>query len=273
MPALHHVTAIGKDMRFYTEVLGLSLVKKTVNFDDPFTYHLYFGDDVGSPGTALTFFLWDMPPVSRGTGQITTVMYRASDLPAWEYKLKRYSPKISKRFGDDILGFTDPNGLSIELVDTGEKRLGRFYGAVIDVTAYDKYILDALGFTGMENEGNIYRFRGKDILDVIVTPDRLPGSLGNGAIHHIAFRAKDDKEQMSMRQKLTGLGLSVTPQIDRSYFKSIYFRLPSGVLFEIATDGPGFLVDEKKNSLGKKLMLPKQYEPIRDKIEEHLEPL
>ncbi len=273
MPGIHHITAVGKDMDFYSDVLGLKLVKKTVNFDDPYTYHIYFGDETGSPGTALTFFLWDMPQAVRGTGQVSAVMYRAKDLSKWETKLKRYNPKRYERFKDKILGFTDSNGMFIELVDTGHDKLDKFYGAVMNVTAYDKEVLELLGFKETAKKGNIYRFTGKDdVIDVIVSPDP-PASLGIGGVHHIAFRAKDDNEQMSFKKKLQSIGISVTPQIDRFYFKSIYFRLHSGVLFEIATDGPGFLIDESKDELGKKFVLPKQYEMIRKDIEKHLRPL
>jgi len=274
MTSLHHVTAIGRDMDFYSKVLGLKLVKKTVNFDDPTTYHIYFGDEVGSPGTALTFFLWDLPPMKKGYGAISKIMYRASELDSWERTLKRFKAKRYKRFGDDMLSFTDTNGMEFELVDTKDRKLERFYGAVLNIKEPDRDVLNVLGFDETGKEGDFIRFKEKeDVIDVKLSKENHFIEQGMGAVHHIAFRAKDDNEQMQLRKRLIDIGLRVTNQVERLYFRSIYFRLRSGVLFEIATDKPGFTVDEKKEELGKNFMLPPQYEPMRAAITAHLRTL
>src|SRR5206468_118683 len=237
---IHHVTAIAGDpggtLAFYAGVLGLRLVKKTVNFDDPETYHLYFGDEVGHPGTIMTFFPWPGAPRGRhGVGQLTVTSFAAppSSLGYWSKHLQSHgvTAERSEVLGEDVLAFHDPDGLRLEIVG----------------------MADAASRPGW--------------------PDAPPGRIAVGTVHHVAFRVAGDAEQREWRQRLVAQGLNVTPVLDRQYFRSIYYREPGGVLFEIATDPPGFTVDEPLADLGTGLKLPPGLEPARARIEAVLPPL
>ncbi len=300
---LHHVTAIAsnpqRNLDFYTEVLGLRFVKKTVNFDDPGTYHFYFGDDNGAPGTILTFFPW--PHASRGQAGAGEVIATAFSIPTgsgeyWRERLGGYKVAVSEssRFGAAVLGFADPDGMRLELVEQAEAHAGvapryaavpadraiqGFYGVTLlerrlEPTAA---LLDVMGVKAAAREGGHVRFMPEGeapgrYIDVLVDPNAPPGRMGAGSVHHIAFRNTDDADQLAWHDKLAPLA-GVTPVQERTYFRSIYFREPGGVLFEMATDGPGFLIDEAPESLGEALRIPEWYETQRPAIEARLAPL
>jgi glyoxalase family protein len=295
-PGLHHITAIAGDparnLAFYQDLLGLRLVKKTVNFDDPGTYHLYYGDEQGSPGTILTFFPWPgARPGRRGAGEATGTAFAipAASLSWW---LDRLSDRgvthevPAKRFGETVVGFQDPDGMSLELVarDVGdvpaEHAIRAFAGVTIRSTRPDSTgaVLSLLGYEEGPKDGDVTRWSTNapgvativDVKDASAEPRHASGA---GTVHHIAFRAADDAAQAAMVETLSSRGLQVTPQQDRNYFRSVYFREPGGVLFEIATDAPGFAVDEPADSLGRTLMLPQWLEPRRAAIEAALPPL
>lgn len=304
---LHHVTALCSDPKsnhsFYTGVLGLRLVKRTVNFDDPGTYHLYYGDGAGSPGTILTFFPWlGMPRGRPGAGQTAATAFRtgASSLDWWMRRLKDSKVPVSgptKRFGEGVIEFSDPDGLGLEIVAAegpppaapawgkspvpAEHALCGFHSVTLSEAAQgatDAVLAGQMGYEAMGEEGGRFRYRAPgagaaSLLDILVQPGGRPGLQGAGTVHHIAFRVGDETSQLGWREKLARSGLSVSPVMDRSYFHSIYYREPGGVLFEIATDGPGFATDEKAESLGERLMLPAQYEAARSQIERSLPPL
>jgi glyoxalase family protein len=301
---IHHVTAIAgsarRNLDFYTRVLGLRLVKKTVNFDDPGTYHLYFGDEAGRPGTILTFFPWDhVAPGRVGVGETmeTALRIPESALGYWTHRfLEKGVPHqaLGKRFGETVLPFKDPDGLALALVavpDIGnepawsagdvpaEHAIRGFHGVKLLLRQAEPtgaILTDALGFSAAGREGSVVRFRSGQtgpggIVDIHVAGDFLGGRQGGGSVHHIAFRAADDEQQLAMRRRLSeNHGLQTTGQKDRNYFRSIYFREPGGVLFEIATDIPGFTVDEPLAELGHSLKLPSQYESMRQAIEARL---
>jgi glyoxalase family protein len=306
MSGLHHVTAIAGDAArnydFYTRVLGLRFVKKTVNYDDPGTYHLYFGDETGSPGTILTFFPWGHMPQGRGgVGLTQTTTYRVpeSAIGYWAHRFVELGVKheaIEKRFGESVLGFTDPDGLGLALVGVAgaesakawagsdvpvEHAIRGFHGAtlLLDDAKATAGVLDVLGYDEVAREGSSIRFkaRGSDVgnvIDIREAKGFLPGRMGRGSVHHLAFRAKDDQEQADMRRRLVEEHrMHVTEQIDRNYFRSMYFKEPGGIIFEIATDQPGFSIDEPVESLGTKLVLPPFLEGRRAQIEAHLVPL
>lgn len=306
MSGLHHVTAIAGDAArnhdFYTRVLGLRFVKKTVNYDDPGTYHLYFGDETGSPGTILTFFPWGHMPQGRGgVGLTQTTTYRVpeSAIGYWAHRFVELGVKheaIEKRFGESVLGFTDPDGLGLALVGVAgaesekawagsdvplEHAIRGFHGAtlLLDDAKATAGVLDVLGYEEVAREGSSIRFkaRGSDVgnvIDIREAKGFLPGRMGRGSVHHLAFRAKDDQEQADMRRRLVEEHrMHVTEQIDRNYFRSMYFKEPGGIIFEIATDQPGFSIDEPVESLGTKLVLPPFLEGRRAQIEAHLVPL
>ncbi|WP_439573974.1 ring-cleaving dioxygenase [Phreatobacter sp.] len=298
---IHHVTAIAGPARrnhaFYTEVLGLRLVKKTVNFDDPGTYHLYFGDEAGSPGTILTFFPWEHANPGRlGIGQTQETAFRVPEgsLGFWTQRFIERGvahDSIVKRFGETVLPFSDPDGMRLALVCTpgAEAEAGwtgggieaahairGFHGVslmVADGTRTGAILVDVFGFEAAEAEGQVRRYRVPGttiggVIDIRSAGDFLPGREGAGSVHHIAFRAADDAAQAAMVDKLTrDHGQRVTEQRDRNYFRSVYFREPGGVLFEIATDAPGFAVDEPVGHLGEALKLPAGLEPMRARIE------
>jgi glyoxalase family protein len=286
---LHHVTAIAGDPQqnvdFYMNVLGLHLVKKTVNFDDPATYHLYYGDEIGRPGTLLTFFPWpEATRGRRGAGQATRISFafHESDIDFWRRRLteNRITFISSTRFNHEVISFQDPDDLSLELVavsgpHSGPKNriLGLFGVTITENRDVSGFLERHLGFRRTGQEGSRTRLEiGPggigSYLDIELTED-LPGKVMVGTVHHIAWRVPDSSIQTAFRDRLTP-SLSVTPIIDRRYFTSIYFREPGGVLFEIATDSPGFLIDEDADTLGRKLMLPEWLEPERNRIEGQL---
>ena len=287
---IHHITAIAGDpqrnLDFYTETLGLRLVKRTVNFDDPGSYHFYFGDNIGTPGTIMTFFPWPgARRGARGSGQVTTVSFAVprKSMAFWKERLREthvIAEEIAGRFGSDALRFLDPDGLQLELVasaneeSSSERAVREFAAPTLEVRTpekTEKLLTENLGFEFVAEENNRRRFRGSGSnasaeID-LVSSEAGFGQIAAGTVHHIAFRAADDDEQLKVREQLVARGFNVTPVIDRQYFHSIYFREPNGILFEIATDGPGFLIDEPADALGETLKLPPIYESKRNEIE------
>ena len=300
---IHHVTAIAGDPQrnidFYTGLLGLRLVKLTVNFDDPATYHLYYGDRVGHPGTILTFFPWPGAPLGRlGTGQLTVTSFsiREASIDFWSERLKSHGVAFqgpSRRFGEQVLSFSDPDGLRLELVAHADVREGDawthgpvpqahairgFFGVTLSEEAFGptaSLLTGTLGFRQVKEQDDRFRFEvgsggSGSFVDVLSLPGAPHGAVSVGTVHHVAWRTPDDEQQKSWRAKLAQKGLNVTPVIDRKYFHSIYFHEPGGVLFEIATDPPGFTVDEPAEQLGTRLNLPPWLEPLRDEIQQAL---
>jgi len=300
---LHHITAIAGDAKrnydFYTKLLGLRLVKKTVNFDDPHTYHFYYGDKVGTPGTILTFFPWgNVQTGRRGTRQATEIGYSVpqNSLDFWLKRLDDNNVtynKVSEKFGEKYLTFLDPDGLKIELIEsktvdtrlpweteevTAEIATRGFHSVTITTNKLQPtadVLTNLFGYKLLESHVNRYRFvtdtvRNANIVDVVEVPGEGVGHVAGGSVHHVAFRVKDDQVLMELRNKIVEAGLHITEKIDRNYFYSLYFREPGGVLFEIATDNPGFSVDERVEELGSGLKLPFQYEKRRAEIVHHL---
>ena len=287
---IHHITAIAGDpqrnLDFYTEALGLRLVKRTVNFDDPGSYHFYFGDNIGTPGTIMTFFPWPgARRGARGSGQVTTVSFAVprNSMAFWKERLRAthvIAEEIEGRFGCNALRFLDPDGLQLEFVasaneeSSSERAVRGFAAPTLEVRnpeKTEKLLTEILEFEFVAEENNRRRFRGSGSnasaeID-LVSSEAGFGQIAAGTVHHIAFRAADDDEQLKVREQLAARGLNVTPVIDRQYFHSIYFREPNGILFEIATDGPGFLIDEPADALGETLKLPPIYESKRNEIE------
>jgi len=305
LSGIHHVTAIAgnpqANLDFYPGVLGLRLVKMTVNFDDPRTYHLYYGDGQGRPGTIMTFFPWPQGDKGRnGPGQATIVAFAVpiEGLQYWAERLEDH--KISyegpiARFGDRVLTFFDHDGLQIELVgqrgrsDDGESfgsvpanyAVRRICGVTLaqeEAGPTEQMLTGPLGFRLVDQANNRFRFATGDagadsFVDVLEMPGMLAGRVAVGTIHHVAWRTPTDQTQADWRESLLSQGQRVTPVQDRQYFRSIYFREPGGALFEIATDPPGFSVDEPPDQLGNGLMLPPWLEPRRAAIEQALPPL
>ena len=300
---LHHITAIAgsaqRNYNFYNKVLGLRLVKKTVNFDDPGTYHFYYGDETGTPGTILTFFPWEgIGQGHTGSGMATNIGYSVPEgsLDFWTDRFKQLHVKhetVDQRFGEKFLSFQDPDGLKLDLIvsQTIDNRKGwetnevkadvatkGFYNITLtvrNVTPTASILTDIFGYTLLKQEGNRYRFitdaiENAAVVDIIEAPNLPAGRGAGGTNHHVAFRVKDDTILMDFREKIARKSLSITPKIDRDYFFSLYFREPGGVLFELATDNPGFTRDETLSELGTSLKLPKQYENNRRQIEEGL---
>lgn len=298
---IHHITAISGDpqrtLDFYTQVIGLRLVKLTVNFDDPGTYHFYFGDEVGTPGTILTFFPWPRVPQGEfGTGQVATIAFEvpAASLEFWVKRLDDravYVGGTEQRFGEDVVRFRDPDGLWLEFVGVSrpaerplpgsgvippEHALRGFHSAtLLERGAADtERLIEFMGFSRTAESGNRIRYQagGRDasILDLALEPQTPHGDLGAGIVHHIAFRTPTDDAQKEWRQELLPYVRDVTRVIDRIYFHSIYFREPGGILFEIATDPPGFATDETVEHLGERLMLPPWLESSRADLERRL---
>jgi glyoxalase family protein len=301
---LHHVTAYASDpqrnLDFYTEVLGLRFVKRTVNFDDPGTYHFYFGDDAGAPGTILTFFPW--PHAARGSAGAGETTHTAFSVQphSIDYWLQRLTAqgvlaeKTGRRFVEEVLTFVDPDGMKLELVghaDAGAAHPSRFGDVPAEhairgffgVTLLERdlgpteTILNQMGYTRTFEEGSRVRFDsagdalGRRI-DVVLDPNAHFGHAGAGSVHHIAFRVPDEATQLRWRAEIAK-HLQVTTVQDRDYFRSIYFREPGGVLFEMATDPPGFTLDEPLQSLGEELRIPAWLEPRREMIERSLLPI
>jgi glyoxalase family protein len=298
---IHHITAIvgnpQENVDFYAGVLGLRLVKKTVNFDDPGTYHLYFGNEQGSPGTIITFFPWPDAYQGRiGSGQVgvTTYVVPVGSLGFWEERLRKFGIEITKytRFGETYLEFDDPHGLHLEIVEREEgqnsewsfggvpaKHAIKGFGGAVLLTASPletmKVLTEVMGLERVGEEDDFIRFRATgDIGNIIdVKKTALPiGRMGIGTVHHIAWRADDYEDHEAWREHVSRHGQQVTPIIDRQYFNAIYFREQGGILFEIATDPPGFLHDEPFKHLGEKLLLPPWLEPKRAEIERILLP-
>jgi glyoxalase family protein len=302
----HHLTAIVGDPQqnidFYTRVLGQRLVKQTVNFDDPGTYHLYYGDEVGTPGTIITFFPWpDAPRGRRGTGQVVDISFSipATALDYWVDHLSQHGVAITgptTRFDERVISFLDPHGLSLELVthQDAELRSGWQKGPISEAYAIRGFssvtlaethqeqtgamLTEVLGFRLLQQEGNRFRYEtgaggpGARV-DVLSLPNQSRGRIAVGTVHHVAWRTEDDEQQLNWRQYLLAHGSNVTPVQDRQYFHSIYFHEPGGVLFEIATDPPGFSIDEPVELLGTHLKLPAWLEPQRSQIESVLLPI
>ena len=307
---LHHVTAMAGDVAtnvaFYTRVLGLRLIKRTVNFDDPSTYHLYFGDTVGTPGSALTFFYWaGMPRGRPGVGQATAISWSVPAVSAafWRERLAANQVAFAEetRFGDTVLRFADPDGLGLEIVATAEPDarqpwthpeippahgLRGFHSVTLthaDSGRTARLLVDRMGYreaaravsaSGESRVRYVVASGGPGAyVDLVAAPAAPRAQSGAGTVHHIAFRVANDADELAARAEWLAAGLQVSPQIDRNYFHSIYAREPGGVLFEIATDLPGFAIDEPVESLGATLKLPAQYEPHRATIEARLDPL
>jgi len=303
--AIHHITAIAGDpdrnLGFYARTLGVRLVKLTVNYDDPATYHFYFGDELGRPGTILTFFPWPHGSPGRlGTGLVAAVGFAIppGSLGFWIERLLAQGVQYqgpARRFDEPVLAFTDPDGLALELIATerarelpgwakgpvpAEHAIRALHGATIwedgDSGAAD-LLTGQLGFRRVGQEGTVLRLEAADwrgsVLDLRRAPGFWRGAGGVGIVHHIAFRAKDPEDQLARRAALEAAGFAVTPVLDRTYFRSVYFREPGGVLFEIATDGPGFTVDENAAELGSSLRLPPGYGATADRVAEGLPPI
>lgn len=300
---LHHITAIADNAKrnfdFYTRVLGLRMVKKTVNFDDPGTYHFYFGDEVGTPGSILTFFPWEgIGRGKTGTGMATSIGYAIPEgsLQFWADRFTTFNVKhgaIEERFGEKYLSFEDPDGLNIDLIEpaaadnrkpweTADIKAAHATRGFHSITLTLRSIIgtaailtDVFGYTLLQQEGNRYRYitSATDtaaIVDLIELPEQARGHNAAGTNHHVAFRVKDEAVLMEFRDKIVKRGLNITDKINRDYFFSLYFREPGGVLFELATENPGFATDETVENLGSSLRLPKQYEGSREQIEAHL---
>ncbi|NHA04202.1 ring-cleaving dioxygenase [Mucilaginibacter sp. HC2] len=300
---IHHITAIAgnakKNYDFYTRVLGLRLVKKTVNFDDPQTYHLYYGDKLGTPGTILTFFPWEgITAGRRGARQATEIGYSVPEgsLDFWLKRLEANNVlynKPAEKFGEQYLTLLDPDGLKLELIvpKTADSRLPwetaevkaenatrGFHNITITTNKMDataKILTDVFGYKLLEQHVNRFRFvtdavDNAAIVDLVEVAGEVAGHVAGGSVHHVAFRVKNEEILMQYREKIAALGLHITDKIDRNYFYSLYFREPGGVLFELATDNPGFSVDEPVDQLGSGLKLPAQYENIREDLEKSL---
>jgi len=302
LTGIHHVTAIAgdpqKNVDFYAGVLGLRLVKQTVNFDDPGSYHFYYGDASGSPGTLLTFFAWPGGRQGRpGLGQVAAISLSVPTgaLDFWRARLAECGVTVGvpeTRFGETVLPFHDPDGLRLELVPVADDaRPGWADGTVPAASAIrgvhavtlpersaDRtaaLMTGTLGFQAAQTEGQWTRYALEDgtFADVQAVPSLVPGQIAVGNIHHVAWRTPDDAQQGEWLREVSGLGLGVSPVMDRDYFHSIYFREPGGILFEIATDSPGFATDESPEALGTHLKLPTQYEADRARIEASLPPI
>jgi glyoxalase family protein len=331
---IHHITAIARDPQrnidFYSGLMGLRLVKLTVNFDDPTTYHLYYGDSLGHPGTILTFFPWPEAPTGYcGTGQVIAISFLipAGSMTYWTDRLKSNNISFvgpSERFGDEFVSFHDPDGLLLELISPSRRNPSElklqqmdnnlwkdspiskeyaiigFHSATLSEEGYEHTALlltNTLGFRLIAKDNKEDRFRfgiSKEnisnqkgdgstteslssigsFIDIVCQPKISRGYVGIGTVHHIAWRVANDKHQLDLRRRIVEQAkLNPTPVIDRTYFHSIYFREPGGILFEIATDPPGFAIDERPEDLGKELKLPQWLEPVRSKLEQLLPPV
>ncbi|WP_282139724.1 ring-cleaving dioxygenase [Cytobacillus oceanisediminis] len=298
---IHHITAIvghpQENADFYAGVLGLRLVKQTVNFDDPGTYHLYFGNEGGKPGTIITFFPWAgarQGVIGDGQVGVTSYVVPLGAMKFWEERLEKFKVPYTKmeRFGEQYLEFDDPHGLHLEIVEREEGEVNSWtYGEVTSEAAIKGFggatLLSAqpartaelleniMGLEVVGQEGDFIRYRSSadigNIIDLKLTPIGR-GRMGVGTVHHIAWRAIDDQDQLDWQKYVADNGYGVTPVRDRNYFNAIYFREHGEILFEIATDPPGFAYDESQETMGGKLMLPEQYEPQRAKIESLLLP-
>lgn len=299
---IHHISAMVNDAQrnidFYAGVLGLRLVKKTINFDRPEVYHLYFGNETGEPGTAITFFPWPKQLKGRiGTGQVGVVSYAVPEgsIRFWENRLKRFGidGAINSRFGETYLSFHDPDGLQLELIERSsgpankwefggikaEHAVKGFAGATLLSAQPNKtaeLLENVLGLPCIGDKDGFLRFKSEaslgNTIDIKLTPS-VRGLMGAGTVHHIAWRAKDEEDLLRWREILQEKGYYPTEIRDRKYFHALYFHEGGGILFEIATDPPGFAVDEPQHELGNKLMLPSWLEPNREELEKSLPPV
>ncbi|MEO7212557.1 ring-cleaving dioxygenase [Mucilaginibacter sp.] len=300
---IHHITAIAgnakRNYNFYTNVLGQRLVKKTVNFDDPETYHLYYGDQNGTPGSILTFFPWEgIQTGRRGARQATEIGYSVpkGSLDFWVNRFEKHNViynKVAEKFGEEYLTVLDPDGLKLELTasktaDTrlpwetdevkAENAIKGFHNVTITTNkmqATADILTGIFGYKLLEQHVNRYRFvtdavENANIVDLVEVAGEVAGHVAGGSVHHVAFRVANEEILMQYREKIAALGLHITDKIDRNYFYSLYFREPGGVLFEIATDNPGFAVDEAVEELGQNLKLPEQHERFRSALEKSL---
>ncbi|MGB7786845.1 MAG: ring-cleaving dioxygenase [Salinimicrobium sp.] len=302
---IHHVTALAGDpqrnLDFYTGILGLRMVKKTVNFDAPDVYHFYYGDETGQPGSILTFFPYEGIQRGRhgkGMLNVTTFSVPSTSIEFWEKRLKQfninYTPAQDRFEGEAAIYFQDPDGLGLELIfNDSDQRPGFSYGAIpkehsikgfysveIWQEGYERtagLLTEVLDHSLIAEKGNRFRFAASDApgnyIDILCSPDSLRGLGGGGTVHHLAFNTPNRQTQAAVREKVFNGGYNPTPVLDRQYFESIYFREPGGVLFEVATTEPGFAVDEAPEHLGESLKLPKQYESKRELIEKAVTPV
>jgi glyoxalase family protein len=303
---IHHITAMASDpqvnLDFYQTVLGQRLIKTTVNFDDPGTYHLYYGDETGTPGTLLTFFPWPTArPGVPGNGEVSAIAYAIGpeSVDFWAARLKEFQVSVGEskqRFGQTVIPFRDPDGMMLELVTSQNHAaverwtdglvpedyvIQGFYGATLwvdNASQTGRLLQEHMGYSHAGTEDARHRYVGAGeniglVIDLLERPDQPRARLGAGSVHHIAFQTINDNEQQEYLSFLRQQGYQVTPVQDRQYFISIYFREPNGVLFELATNGPGFLIDESVDELGSNLRLPPWYESHRAEIEQALQPL
>jgi len=303
---IHHVTAIAGEPQtnidFYAGVLGLRLVKLTVNYDDPATYHLYYGDGQGHPGTIMTFFPWPGAIAGRiGTGQLTVTSFAVPEksLSYWKIRLQDHGISVRESrsdFDEEVLFFTDRDGLQLELVATPHANPNRvwnrgpvptdfairgFHHVTLSESGYERtasLLTDTLGFRRLHDHGSRFRYQVGNgtpgtIIDLICAPESQPGRIAVGTVHHVAWRTPTDQQQLKWRETIKDMRYDITPVIDRTYFHSVYFREPGGVLFEIATDPPGFAVDEPADRIGSSLVLPSWLEGERRELERILPPV
>jgi glyoxalase family protein len=299
---IHHITAIvghpQENVDFYAGVLGLRLVKQTVNFDDPGTYHLYFGVEGGKPGTIMTFFPWAAARqgvIGDGQVGVTSFVVPKGAMDFWKERLETFNVAFTEmdRFGEKYLEFDDPHGLHLDMVErdegeantwnfgglTPEVAIKGFGGATLLSAQPDKtaeLLEKVMGLELVAKEGDFSRFRSSAEIGNIIDLKQTPigrGQMGVGTVHHIAWRAIDDQDQLDWQKYVTENGYKVTPVQDRNYFNAIYFREHGEILFEIATDPPGFAHDESLATMGEKLMLPQKYEQFRERIEQGLIPI
>ncbi len=305
VPGIHHVTAITGDVQkcvdFYVSVLGLRFIKQTVNFDVPDTYHIYFGDRLGAPGTAMTFFGWHhLPWRPAGNGQVAAVAFAVPErsLDFWSDRLRELGVEASRseRFGAGVIALADPDQIRLELVGRAsderwnvwpdspvdpEYQLRGFHSVQLAVAEEEptaRFLTETMGFREVAREGSRVRFETgpggpNAVLDLLADPTLDTGEEAAGTVHHVAWRAVDDAHEVAWRETLLAAGRTVTPVIERKYFRSIYSREPGGVLFEIATDQPGFTVDEPEKSLGSGLQLPPWHENRRESLKVNLPPI
>ncbi len=302
---IHHVTALSssaqRNVDLYAGVLGLRLVKRTVNFDAPGVHHLYYGDEAGSPGSIMTFFPYeDLARGRPGKGQLTVTMFSIPEgsVDHWVERLARFNIPVKgpqQRLGGEVfISFEDHDGLNLELVEApADRRPGNslgpvapehaikgFHGVVLSLDRPEPTVAvltEQLGYRAGREGSDRFRFSLGDgpgsIVDIVRSPHEMRGLAGSGTVHHVAFSTPDDRGQEQLQESLSRIGLQVTPVMDRQYFRSIYFREPGGILFEIATEPPGFMIDESQEKLGSELKLPAWAEPQRRKIEEQLAPI
>lgn len=306
LPGIHHVTCITGDVQrnvdFYVSALGLRFIKKTVNFDVPDTYHLYYADWIGTPGTAMTFFGWPhLPWRAQGAGQIREVAFAvpAASLDFWSARLRELGIEAERtaRFGTEVIALRDPDEMKLELVGDvpaddrwqpwaegpvdPEHQIRGFHSVTLlesELVPTARFLEQALGFRPAGEDAGRFRFEtggggAGAVVNVLHDPEAPRGEEAVGTVHHVAWRARDDEHELAWRQQVIDAGREITPVINRKYFHSVYFREPGGVLFEIATDGPGFTVDEAPDALGSSLQLPPQYEDRRDNLNFNLPPI